>query len=66
MVETIEIKQQVKEALYEFFRDEQSGLFRDTILEVIEDIALGKAMEEGDIGDFVEEENIFELLKSDK
>ena len=62
MVETIEIKQQVKEALYEFFREEQSGLFRETILEVIEDIALGKAMEEGDIGDFIEEEKILLLI----
>lgn len=62
MVETIEIKQQVKEAFYEFFREEQSGLFRDTILEEIEDIALCKAMEEGDKGNFVEEEKVFLLI----
>lgn len=66
MQDTIEIKQQMKEALHEYFNEDKSGLFRETILEVIEDIALGKAMEKADIGDFVEEEMILEMLNLDK
>lgn len=66
MQDTIEIKQQMKEALQEYFNEDKSGLFRETILEVIEDIALGKAMEKADIGDFVEEEKILEMLDLDK
>lgn len=61
MTETAEIKHQVKEALIEFFSEENS-LLRDVVSELMEDIALGKAIEAGDVGDYVEEDLIFALL----
>lgn len=61
MTETLEIKQQVKEALFEFFKDDNE-ILRNMIREVLEELALGKAMEEGDVGDFVDESLVMDLL----
>ena len=61
MTETLEIKQQLKDALYEFFREDNDYL-RNVISDVMQDIALGKAMEEGDKGDYVDERLILEIL----
>ncbi len=61
MIEALEIKQQVKEALYDFFSENNSYL-RGIISDVMEDISLGKAIEEGDIGDYIEEKLIMDLL----
>lgn len=61
MAETIEFKQQMKEALYEFFKDDNEFL-RDIISNIMEEIALGKAIEKGDIGDYVDEGTIIAQL----
>lgn len=57
MTDTIEIKQQLKEALSEFFSNDNDYL-RNIVSELMEEIALGKAMEEGDIGDYIDEQLI--------
>ncbi len=62
MIEALEIKQQVKEALYDFFAENNSHL-RELISDVMEDISLGKAIEEGDTGDYIDEQLIMDLLK---
>ncbi|MEI6090147.1 MAG: hypothetical protein WCR42_06830 [bacterium] len=61
MTDTIEIKQQVKEALSEFFSDDNDYL-RSIVSELMEEIALGKAMEEGDVGDYVDEQLIYKCF----
>jgi len=61
MTDTLEIKQQLKDALYEFFSNDNDYL-RNVISDVMEDIALGKAMEEGDTGDYVDENLIYTIL----
>jgi hypothetical protein len=62
-METQEIQGNIKEALYEFFC-EHSDLLKNTVREVLEDIALGRAMEEADKGDYVDEYLVIESLKS--
>lgn len=37
---------------------------REDLLEVVEDIAFGKMIEEGDKGDFVSEESIYKVLEA--
>jgi hypothetical protein len=64
MTEANDIKQVVKEALYEFFKEDNAFL-RKAVSEVMEEIALGKAMEAGDVGDYVDEKLIFEVLNKD-
>jgi len=54
MAETLELKQQMKEAIYEFFSDNNEHL-RNIISGIMEDIALGKAIEQGDSGEYVDE-----------
>ncbi len=65
MTETLEIKQQVKEALYEFFNDD-NVILRKMISELMEDIAFGKAIEEGDVGEFVDEKLVLDMLNQGK
>jgi hypothetical protein len=65
MTDTIEIKQQLKEALSEFFSNDNDYL-RNIVSELMEEIALGKAMEEGDIGDYIDEQLIIERLSFGK
>jgi hypothetical protein len=64
MVESAEIKEQVKEALVEFLKEDNLVL-RGIITDVMEDIALGKAIEAGDVGDFVDEKLIVDMLNKD-
>jgi len=61
MAETLEMKQQMKEAIYEFFSDNNEYL-RNVISGIMEDIALGKAIEESDSGDYVDESLIMAEL----
>lgn len=65
MTDAIEIKQQVKEALSEFFSDDNDYL-RSIVSELMEEIALGKAMEDGDVGDYIDEQLIIERLSTGK
>lgn len=62
MTETIDIKQQVKEALVEFFAEDSS--IRNIVADLMEDIALGRAIEQGDVADYVDEKSIIDILKS--
>lgn len=62
MAETLEIKEQVKEALNEFF-SENNPVLKSLIGSVIEDIAIGKAIEAADNQDFVDEKLIFSELQ---
>lgn len=55
-----QLKDLVKENLAEILRS------REDLLEVVEDLAFGKLMEEGDRGDFVSEEAIFKSLDAAK
>ena len=57
------LKQVMKEALSETLR-EQRDLLRDVFLEVIEDIALVEAIEEGRKTEKVSRERIFDVLES--
>ena len=59
-----DLKNLVKIALEELIK-EKPELFRDLIAEVIEDIALGKAIEEGLNTPEVSEEEVFRILKED-
>lgn len=60
-----EIKANIKEALYEFFIENNTFL-KETISEIMEDIALGRAIEEADKGDYIDESVIINKLKSVK
>ena len=59
--ETQELKPLLKELLHELLVQERD-LLTDLIYEVMEDIALGKAIEEGKNGENVERDEIFALL----
>jgi hypothetical protein len=65
MTDTIEIKQQLKEALSEFFSNDNDYL-RSIVSELMEEIALGKAMEVGDVGDYIDEQLIIDRLSFGK
>lgn len=64
MIENHEIKQQVKEALFEFFSKDNVFL-RDLVSELMEEIAFSKAIKEGDVGDYIDEESVINALKSE-
>jgi len=55
-IDKAELKNLVKEDLAELLRSKAD------LLEIIEDLAFGKSIEEGDKGDFVSEEAIFKTL----
>ena len=61
MNENNEIKQYVKDALQEFFSND-NGYLRDVVSDVIEEIAFGKSIEEGDNCDYVDEDTIIKAL----
>lgn len=56
-----QLKIAFKDALFELF-NENKNFVKSTFVEVIEDIAMGKAIKEGDKNDLVSEKEIFEIL----
>ena len=64
MIETEEIKKQVKNALYEILREDNSFI-RDILEDMIEEIVLTKAIQEGEKSEFVKESKIMDLLPED-
>ncbi len=61
MTETLSIKEQVKEEMQDFFK-EDNPILRNVIKDNIEDVALGKAMEEGKTGEYVDEKELYDIL----
>ena len=61
-VNETQAKQLIKEALLELM-EEKRGLFMEVMLEVIEEIGLANAIQEGRQNDFVSEEEIFAILR---
>jgi hypothetical protein len=59
----VDVKQQIKEALIEFFRDD-NVILRKVISDIMEDIVLGNLIEEGDTEDYVDEETILAHLNN--
>lgn len=64
-IENSELKGIVKEALVELL-EEKKEVFREILIEVIEDYGMLKAMEEADDSEIVSEEEVFKILKSVK
>ena len=58
-----DFKDKVKETVIEMF-EKESESFYPLFLDIMEDIALAKAMEEGENTPEVEEQEILEILKS--
>lgn len=56
-----QLKIAFKDALFELF-NENKNFVKSTFVEVIEDIAMGRAIKEGDKNDLVSEKEIFEIL----
>ncbi len=63
-VDTHHLKDLVREAVVEAL-EQKRGLLYDAATEVLEDIALGNAIREGDRGDFVSRDEIFSILESE-
>ncbi len=57
-----ELKQIFKQALIETF-EEKTDLFHDIIMEALEDIALSRAISEGEDTENVSKEDVFKILK---
>jgi len=58
-----QLKDLVKEALVEALEQQRSQLY-DVVTEALEDIAMARAIREGDRGDFVSREEVFSILES--
>ena len=56
-----EIKSMLEDIIFKLFQ-EKKEIFRDIVEEVIEDIALCKAIEDGRKNEFVSQEKIMEIL----
>ena len=56
-----EIKSMLEDIVFKLFQ-EKKEIFRDIVEEVMEDIALCKAIEEGRKDEFVSQEKIMEIL----
>ena len=56
-----EIKSMLEDIVFKLFQ-EKKEIFRDIVKEVIEDIALCKAIEDGRKNEFVSQEKIMEIL----
>ncbi|GAB6160900.1 hypothetical protein JCM12298_00590 [Desulfothermus naphthae] len=56
-----EIKSMLEDIVFKLFQ-EKKEIFRDIVEEVIEDIALCKAIEDGRKNEFVSQEKIMEIL----
>ncbi len=63
-VDTHHLKDLVREAVVEAL-EQKRGLLYDAATEVLEDIALGNAIREGDRGDFVSRDEIYSILESE-
>ena len=61
MQDTLEIKRQMKNAIIEVF-EEDNELLRNLITDLMEEIALAKAIEEGDKEDYIDEKIILAQL----
>jgi hypothetical protein len=59
------LKELLKVALTEILQ-EQRELFAEVVLEVLEDVALAKAMKEGEETELVSRDTIFEILRSNQ
>ena len=57
-----ELKQVFKQALIETF-EEKTDLFHDIIMEALEDIALSRAISEGENTENVSKEDVFQILE---
>ncbi len=62
-LDTASLKALVKEAVAEALEQHQVMVYR-TVAESLEDIAMARAIQEGDRGDYVEREEIFSILES--
>lgn len=60
--DSIELKTLFKQALREMFQEER-GLFAELFAEVLEDVALGRAIEEGLASEPVSREEVFQVLQ---
>ncbi len=65
METAIEVRNYVKDTLIDLITNDKE-LFYDTFSEIIEDIAFGKSIEANDVGNYVDEELVFQSLKGDK
>lgn len=61
-METIDIKEEIKQALNDYFSKDNLYL-RNIISDIMEEIAIGKAIEKGDNSEFVDETEIFKALQ---
>lgn len=52
----------IKESLVELIREKREEMY-DLIVEAMEDVAMGRAIEEGRKGKFVSEDEIMKMLK---
>lgn len=57
-----QLKQTLKEAILELITENKEE-FSDLITEIVEDIALSKAIEEGEKTELVDKESIFAILE---
>jgi hypothetical protein len=58
---TSQLKDLIKAAIVEILQEQQE-VFTDIIVEAIEDIALAKAIKEGETSETVDRESIFKIL----
>jgi hypothetical protein len=58
---TSQLKDLIKTAIVEILQEQQE-VFTDIIVEAIEDIALAKAIKEGETSETVDRESIFKIL----
>ncbi len=57
-----QLKSLIKESLIEMIRDNEEGMY-NLITEAIEEVAMGKAIEEGRKGKYVSEKETIKMLK---
>ncbi|MGI0479482.1 hypothetical protein ACN4EE_01695 [Geminocystis sp. CENA526] len=62
LLETNQLKKTLKEVILEILYENKQE-FSDLIMEILEDIALSKAMEEGEKTELVDRESIFNILE---
>lgn len=64
-INSSKFKATVKEIILEIFRENREE-FSEVFAELIEDIALSKAIEEGESTEYVDRESIFKLLDRER
>ena len=60
--DTNQLKELIKEAVVEALEQQEERL-HEAVTEAIEDIALSRAIKEGDQGDFVSRDKVFAILE---